>query len=287
MADTELNLEAERALFEHAYCQKYPLTTHIRPEKFARDDSGDYIDGAVFVAWDMWQIARRPSSSVSEGEMPELPKADDKCRMCAGTGKMDSGGTTSWGEAVLVKCLCVNDELPAPPITKIAIAPAFTGVRGEGYKDGWNDCFDEFTRAASGWSAPAEDAREEVRHISINEQVEFQALLVSLMSSAQKGENLTVQSGKVQALVDYIDAQFKAARRASSTPAVPGTLDEAAAYRLWRDCELSEDAWFMQHLSDYLPVGRAPTAAEWDTAMQRVMQDRASHPLEAKAGEDT
>lgn len=62
---TELNLEAERALFEYEYCQKYPTTVHIRPEKFSRDENGDYLEGAVFVAWDMWQIARRASPAAA------------------------------------------------------------------------------------------------------------------------------------------------------------------------------------------------------------------------------
>lgn len=62
-------------------------------------------------------------------------------------------------------------------------------------------------------------------------------------------------------------------------------LDEAAAYRMWRDCEIADDEWFADHLSDHLPracIGRAPTAAEWDAAMLAVMRDRATHQPSAQ-----
>lgn len=78
--------------------------------------------------------------------------APEACQMCKGTGRMDSGGVMPWGEQVTVPCLCRDDD---QAVKKIHVAPAWTGERGKGYKDGWNDCIDEFARAALA-SRPAE-----------------------------------------------------------------------------------------------------------------------------------
>lgn len=71
MADTELNLEAERAAFEAQ------LPTHWSRER-TTDNEGDmvYVDDLTAGAFGGWLMARRSTSSVSEGEMPELPPPD-------------------------------------------------------------------------------------------------------------------------------------------------------------------------------------------------------------------
>lgn len=80
---------------------------------------------------------------------------------------------------------------------------------------------------------------------------------------------------------ETLAAEWRALRDSTERAAAPADqLDEAAAYRLWRDCEIADDEWFADHLSDHLPracIGRAPTAAEWDAAMLAVMKDRATH----------
>ena len=63
--------ELNRAEFEDAYDAQYPGVAHAQPGKFDRDDTGEYKDTIVFVAWDMWQIARRAAApSVPAGEAP-------------------------------------------------------------------------------------------------------------------------------------------------------------------------------------------------------------------------
>lgn len=36
------------------------------------------------------------------------------CELCGGSGSMDSGGVTPWGEEILIPCLCQEDEQPKP-----------------------------------------------------------------------------------------------------------------------------------------------------------------------------
>lgn len=70
MADTELNLEAERAAFEAVMPPAYPRDRNM-PDK-------SYNSPQLHERWQGWLACaeyRRSSSSVSEGEVPELPKA--------------------------------------------------------------------------------------------------------------------------------------------------------------------------------------------------------------------
>jgi hypothetical protein len=45
----------ERAFFEQAYAKQYPTVMDITRYKLERDEQGDYENGAVFVAWELWQ----------------------------------------------------------------------------------------------------------------------------------------------------------------------------------------------------------------------------------------
>ena len=58
-------------------------------------------------------------------------------------------------------------------------------------------------------SAPAVAQQAPARYISINEDVEFQALLVDAMVAA-KSENVTVHSERIKALTDFIGARLGA-----------------------------------------------------------------------------
>jgi len=52
-------------------------------------------------------------------------------------------------------------------------------------------------------------------------------------------------------------------------------FDEAAAYRFWRECWLSDAPWFYQALSECMPKDygtRTPTPTEFDTAFKTVMK---------------
>lgn len=53
----------ERLAFEAAYLAQYPSVLHAKPEKFDREEDDSYSDTTVFVAWDMWQVARASLSS--------------------------------------------------------------------------------------------------------------------------------------------------------------------------------------------------------------------------------
>lgn len=65
---------------------------------------------------------------------------------------------------------------------------------------------------------------------------------------------------------------------ASTAGAVPGKLNEAAAYRFWRDCMLAEDESFVEAIQREIPGWEPdmppPNAATWDSAMFRVMHGR-------------
>lgn len=67
VAARELDVEAERRLYERAYRNKWPTVADLSIDKFRRDELGDYEDGAVFVGFGMWLAAR----SAAQGIQPE------------------------------------------------------------------------------------------------------------------------------------------------------------------------------------------------------------------------
>lgn len=48
--------------------------------------------------------------------LEEIQSTDESpvCEVCGGSGSMDSGGVTPWGEEILIACLCQEDEPPKP-----------------------------------------------------------------------------------------------------------------------------------------------------------------------------
>lgn len=64
------DIDDERQAFEDAFFNQYPNVCHAHPNKLKRGENGDYVDPAVFVAWDMWQIARRGRVEPLNGALP-------------------------------------------------------------------------------------------------------------------------------------------------------------------------------------------------------------------------
>jgi len=61
-----IDIEQERREFEAAYKEKYPSVVGIWHNKFVLDEDGDYADGCVFVAFEMWLAAKRAAVGSAE-----------------------------------------------------------------------------------------------------------------------------------------------------------------------------------------------------------------------------
>lgn len=274
MADT-LNLEAERA----AYLAAFP-DVHFSGAWTARNEQ----DFAVWIA----SAARRSTSSVSEVEMPELPKpkapaneyfsdepvysADEvreiiaadrrarqgepvKCVIC-GSDEPRQGSCGSDDPRAL--CNRAATKATAPADAKLAEQAEQTAILGSE-----NQCRDLLLEIAR-W-APAEDAREEV----LDDEAKSRAVIEHLGPAALTGGKMSVYD----AFGLGFDAGAAHARRASSVPAIPGTG--------WKLVPITPTLE-MVVAGDETLHGRGTCVLAW-----RAMVDVApSHPLEAKAGED-
>lgn len=183
------------------------------------------------------------------------------------------------------------DALPPLSVTTINDIARQYGQRVESLPDGHGRAYWQFTvselHAFTRAAVEADRVRQQdmsvrlagapARYVSINERVAFQALMVDLMCSVRNGENLTTQSGKVQALTDFIDSELDAASRCRAEgggtnpdtaqgdelpplPAHPDTRD-AERYRWLRDdcpdLELMVSQWLYDDFDKAIDEARA------------------------------
>lgn len=221
MTDT-LNLEAERAAFEKASndARFFPRELDFTTQKSPSGKRDEYVNRSLQASWEGWLLARRSSSSVSAGEMPEpvAMVSDEFVGMGIRTGvatwrvKAPPAGTKLYTEQQLraaTKAAAPADAPKAPS--------AFVQHLNNSSKlvEGWP----EWKR---GLWAPAEDAREEVQ----DELIHVGAMMANTMFNLAQRTGDVIDSD-LAAKFDKMRKEWDTARRASSVPAIPGTGKEA------------------------------------------------------------
>lgn len=238
MADT-LNLEAERAAFEKASndARFFPRELDFTTQKSPSGKRDEYVNRSLQASWEGWLLARRSTSSVSEGQMPECLRCEgrgnyavmddaagrvvnDKCRECGGSGRATKAAAPAETEYDRTIKLMTDPPYGQPDLyarLHVALTQQIEGARQAGKLTEWFSAaagLVEYLAGKEGIPAPAEDAREEVQ----DERALFEAWA---RTACNMPENVKVNWDALWTKQAWEGWEARA-RRATSVPAIPG-----------------------------------------------------------------